>query len=254
VELARHVAKLKPYGVVVLAENVHTHADRLYCERAGCDLLQGTFFCQPELVYNRAMRPNSTAMLQIVAALHDPGVELSEVERLISTDVRLSYRLLHYINSAFFGLRSEIRSIGQALALLGLENLQRWATLTAFVSVDDKPPELTVTALTRARFCERAGLKVPGAIHSELFLLGLFSVIDALMDAPMKDVLGLIPIPEDMRDALISRRGHKGRLLECVTALELGDFERAEAVTRDAGRLYLEALVWANEASEALFG
>ena len=86
-----------------------------------------------------------------------------------------------------------MRSIGHALALLGVENLRHWATLSVLASIDDKPPELTVTALVRARFCELAGDHVPGATPGELFTLGLFSVIDALMDAPIVDVLASIP-------------------------------------------------------------
>ena len=86
-------------------------------------------------------------------------MELQELERLIARDVALSVRLLQYINSAFFGLRCEVTSIGQAIALLGIENLRRWATLTVFASIDGKPAELTITALTRGRFCELAGAR-----------------------------------------------------------------------------------------------
>jgi len=192
-------------------------------------------------------------MLQIMAALQDPTVQLGRLERMISRDVGLSFRLLRYINSAFFGLRFEISSIGQALALLGVENLKRWATLTVLASIDGKPPELTVTALVRARFCECAGEHLSGPRPGELFTLGLFSVIDALMDAPIEDVLELIPFPADMREALIRRTGEKGTLLDCVTALEAGDFERAQRLVPGAGETYVQALMWANQAAGPLF-
>jgi len=193
------------------------------------------------------------AMLQVVAALQDPSVQLHRVEQMISRDVGLSFRLLRYINSAFFGLRFEISSIGQALALLGVENLKRWATLTVLASIDGKPPELTVTALVRARFCERAGDQLAGPRPGELFTLGLFSVIDALMDAPIEDVVEMIPFPPDMREALTRRKGEKGALLDCVTALEVGDFDRAQRLVRGAGELYVDALMWANQAAGPLF-
>ena len=93
-----------------------------------------------------------------------PPCSSRQLERLIGRDVGLSFRLLRYINSAFFGLRFEISSIGQALALLGVENLRRWATLTVLASIDGKPPELTVTALVRARFCELAGEQLPARV------------------------------------------------------------------------------------------
>ncbi len=252
--MSREVARLRQYGVTVLAEKVETHEDHAWCVEQGCDLFQGFFFCQPELVHNRGIVANRASVLDVVAALQDPTVQLAQLERKISRDVALSFRLLRYINSAFFGLRFEISSIGQALALLGVENLRRWATLTVLASVDGKPPELTVTALVRARFCELAGEQLPGPRPGELFTLGLFSVIDALMDAPIEDVVRMIPFPSDMREALVSRAGDKGSLLACVVALEGGDFDRAQKLVRGAGDLYLEALMWANDAAGPLFG
>jgi c-di-GMP phosphodiesterase len=239
--------------MTLLAEKVESHAEHAFCAELGCDLFQGFFFCRPELLHNRGIVANRASMLQIVAALQDPTVQLGQLERMIGRDVGLSFRLLRYINSAFFGLRFEISSIGQALALLGVENLRRWATLTVLASIDGKPPELTVTALVRARFCEQAGEQIAGPRPGELFTLGLFSVIDALMDAPIDEVVGMIPFPSDMCDALIERKGEKGALLNCVTALEAGDFDRAQRLVRGAGDLYVEALMWANEASQALF-
>jgi EAL and modified HD-GYP domain-containing signal transduction protein len=134
----------------------------------------------------------------------------------------------------------------------------RWVcqvqTCRIFASVDDKPSELTVTALIRARFCENAGDRLQGSIRGELFTLGLFSVIDALMDAPIEALLDKIPFPQDMREALITHRGEKGRLLECVTALETGKFDQAQAIVPNAGELYLASLTWANQAADPLFG
>ncbi|HSC04809.1 MAG TPA: HDOD domain-containing protein [Solirubrobacteraceae bacterium] len=251
--MAREVARLKPYGMTILAEKVESHEEHRFCAELGCDLFQGFFFCRPELLHNRGIVANRASMLQIMAALQDPTVQLGQLERMIGRDVGLSFRLLRYINSAFFGLRFEISSIGQALALLGVENLRRWATLTVLASIDGKPPELTVTALVRARFCEQAGVQLPGPRPGELFTLGLFSVIDALMDAPIEEVVGMIPFPSDMRDALVGRKGEKGALLDCVTALEAGDFDRAQRLVRGAGELYVEALMWADDAAGALF-
>jgi c-di-GMP phosphodiesterase len=250
--LAREIARLKPYGVRLLGEKLETHDDYAYCADAGCELFQGYFFCRPELVRDRRVHANRTSLMEVLAALQDPRIELYPLEQMISRDVGLSYRLLRYINSAFFGLRREVRSLGQALALLGVENLRHWAALSVFAGIDDKPAELTVTALLRARFCELAGARCGEAGRSELFTLGLFSVIDALMDTPLDEVLAKIPFPEDMRDALITHRGEKGRLLDCITALEIGDFERARAIVPDAGDLYLECVQWATEAADPL--
>jgi len=252
--LREHVTRVKPYGVKVLAEKLENRRDHAFCATSGCDLFQGYFFCRPQVVRQAGIAANRLALLRVVSALHEPGVELSDVEHLIANDVALSFRLLRYINSAFFGLRGEVRSVGQALALLGIENVRRWATLSVLAGIDDKPAELTITALVRAHFCERAGEQLGIARPAELFTLGMFSVIDALMDAPMNEVLASLPFPADMREALVHHRGEKGLLLECLTMLEAADFDGAKTIVSHAGDLYLESLMWANGAAESLFG
>ena len=250
--VSEQIARLRHHGNLLLGDKLATRPDHDWCAAAGCDLFQGFFFCQPAVVGTRGIAANRLALLQVVAALQDPTVDLDKVEQLIVRDVALSFRMLRYVNSAFFGLRGEVRSIGQALALLGAENVRRWATLSVLASVDDKPTELTVTALIRARFCELAADQLRIAGPGELFTLGLFSVIDGMMDAPMGDVLESLPLADDMRDALIHRSGPMGQLLECVTALEAGDYAAASMLAR-TDELYLTAVIWANTAAESLF-
>src|SRR3954447_12553956 len=222
-DVAADVELLRPYNVTLLAEKVETREDFDRCASLGFKLFQGYFFCKPETMSARGVAPNRAALLQLVAALQDPEIAFPELERLISYDVALSYRLLRYINSAFFGLRREVDSIGRALALLGLENVKRWSTLTIFAGIDEKPREVIVTGLTRARFCELAGpkhfdLKQP----DPLFTLGLFSVIDALMAAPVAEVLPKIPFPPVMPDALVNGARKKGALPDAAVRCERG--------------------------------
>jgi c-di-GMP phosphodiesterase len=252
-QLSEQVERLRPYRAVLLANQLSTRPDQEFCVSAGCELFQGDFFCRPTVVATRGIAANRLTLLQVVAALHAPGIELSAVEQLIARDVALSYRMLRYVNSAFFGVRGDVRSIGQALVLLGIENVRRWATLSVLASIDDKPTELTVTALIRARFCELAGEQLGIASPAELFTLGLFSVIDGMMDAPMHDVVASLPLADDVRDALVLRRGQKGQLLDCVTSLEVGEYG-APTIVAAAGELYLKSLIWANTAAESLFG
>ena len=243
--------RLKAFPGKVLADKVGTQPDHEVCIAVGCDLFQGYFFCRPALVGTRGIAANRLALLQVVAALNDPGIQFSDIEQLVKRDVALSFRLLRYVNSAYYGLRGEVRSIGQALALLGLENVRRWATLSTLASIDNKPTELTLTALIRARFCELAGAKLGIGSSSELFTLGLFSVIDGMMDAPMHDVVSSLPLAEDIREALVQRAGPMGRLLDSVVSLENGEDDGA---LPKAGEIYLDALMWANGVAESLFG
>jgi EAL and modified HD-GYP domain-containing signal transduction protein len=185
--------------------------------------------------------------MRLASALQDPAIELADIERLISEDVGLSYRLLKYINSAYFNLRGQISSLGQAVALLGIEPLRRWATLTTLAEMGDKPRELFVTALIRARFCQLAR-ESQDASPDQLFMLGLFSVLDALTDTSMYSALQNLPLTPTMRDALINHTG-AGRLLDCVLAIEDGNFERASEIVDGAGEHYLNAVVWSNDAA-----
>ena len=134
-----------------------------------------------------------------------------------------------------------------------VDNVRRWATLSVLAGIDDKPTELTVTALVRARFCELAGEPLGIAAPAELFTLGLFSVLDAMMDAPMTDVVASLPLAVEMREALVARKGKRGILLDCVTALETGEISEMPSIVERAGEIYLESLMWASSAAESLF-
>jgi EAL and modified HD-GYP domain-containing signal transduction protein len=194
---------------------------------------------------------NRAVVLGLLAMLHEPDVEIADVQHEVALDVGLSFRLLRYINSAFVGLHYRVSSIGQAVTLLGLKRLEQWASLTVFTSSDDKPPELSVTALVRARFCELAGQLHLGANGSEMFTLGLFSVIDTRFDTPMGELLSELPLAPDLCDALLEHKGRKGEMLECLGALEDGDFDKAEGILPTAAELYISALAWAATANDS---
>ena len=251
-ELARQAFTLRTYELDLVAAKVETQDDFKLATAAGADLFQGFFFCRPHLIGGRRIAPSRIAMLRLASALQDPTIQLADLEHLISGDVALSYRLLKYINSAYFGLRGRISSIKQAVALLGIEPLRRWSTLTVFADVGDKPRELFVTAVIRAHFCQQAGKPQDGP-PAELFTLGLFSVLDALTDTPMRIALQSLPLTPSMRDALIEHTG-PGRLLDCVIAIERGDFDHADEILEDASQYYLDAVAWSNDAGKQLIG
>ncbi len=250
-DVAADIRKLRRFPVTLLAEKVETREEFDRCVDLGFDLFQGYFFCKPEMMEARSVAPNQLSMLQLVAALQNPAIEFDHLENLVARDIALSYRLLRYMNSAFFGLRREVESIGRALRMLGLENVKRWVTLSIFAGVDDKPRELIETALVRARFCELAG----DGDGDQLFTLGLFSVVDALMDAlmdaSMADIVESIPFTEEMRSALVSHEGPKGALLSTAISFERGDFDPP---LDHLAAAYLEALEWATGAAAELFG
>jgi c-di-GMP phosphodiesterase len=247
------VEKLKPARVAAAATNIDAPERQEEAHAAGFDLFRGEFFKKPRSRSVGGIPPSRLTMVRLLAALQDPDIEMSALATLLSQDVGITYRLLRYINSAFFGLRREVTSISHAVALLGLRNVKRWATLMMLADVDHRPRELLTTALVRARFCELAGPYFRESNGDELFTLGLFSVLDALMDTPMTKALRPLPLTEEMVGALTLRSGTQGKVLACALSAERG--ERCEGAPVDAGEfaeLYRNSLEWASESSRAL--
>jgi c-di-GMP phosphodiesterase len=246
------VELLKPYPVAVLAEKVETKEAHDFCKALGCDLFQGFFYQKPELLHERRIELTAGSILQVISALQNKDLQFDELEPLIAHDLPLSLRLLRYINSAFFGLRNEVTSVRHAIVLLGLENVRQWATLTVMGSIEGKTPELTSTALIRARFCELAG-ETFGLDGQSLFTIGMFSLLDAMLDVSLEDVASELPFPNEMRVALLRHAGPMGRILDAATALEGGYFGDAKTLVPNASEFYVQSLLWAQEASGALF-
>jgi EAL and modified HD-GYP domain-containing signal transduction protein len=248
---AEHVKLLEPYGVKILAEKVETREEHDFCTELGCDFFQGFFYQKPEILRERRIELNRGSMFQIISAMQDPSIQLEDLEPLIAHDVPLSLRLLRYLNSAFLGLACEVSSVRQGLILLGIDNVRRWATLTAMTSLEGKTSELTDAALLRARFCELAGVEA-GLDGSEMFTVGLFSLIDAMMDTSLDEVLDNLPFPKAIRAALLHREGRMGEILTAAIALEGGSPAEAGSLVEGANSFFVQSLLWAQEAIATL--
>ena len=248
-ELAEHVTALRRFPVALVAEKVETHEQFAHCQALGFDFYQGYFFARPKLVAGRTMTEDRLSVMQLLAILHNPQSELSDVQGVIQQSVSLSYRLLRYANSAAFNLPREISSIAQATVMLGQRRLRDLATLLALTGMSDKPPELTRTVLARARLC--ASLAPPGRGNADIaFTVGLFSGLDALMDRSLTDLLADLPLAEETRLAVLEQRGPLGQVLAAALALERGDFENVVLDMLDpkpTSQAYLEAVDWANQ-------
>jgi EAL and modified HD-GYP domain-containing signal transduction protein len=181
---------------------------------------------------------------------------MDKLGEIVSRDVGLSYNLLRFVNSAFFSVPRRIESIRDALVLLGLQNVKRWATLMTLANTNDKPHELIVTGLVRARMCELVAVARGEKRESEgYFTIGLFSVVDALMDVSLIELLRQLPFSQEIMDALLNYDGPKGELLHGVLAYERGDFTPLMSLM-PAGTppadFYAQAVEWATDAGGGL--
>lgn len=221
------VERYSKLGKTCLADKVETHEDAEAAKEAGYMLFQGFFYSEPKIEVRRDIPRFKQSYVLFLQELRQPVLDRARIERLISNELSLSVRLLKYMNSCAFGLRQRVSSIGQALVYLGEQPLRRWGSLVAIAGLgDDRPQEIVVTTLTRARFCEllgdQAGMK-PG----EPFLLGLVSCLDALLGRPRDEVLMEMGVSFEIIEALNGSDSGLGKLYAAVCAYEHGDWEQA---------------------------
>ena len=249
--LWQQAGQIQGLGKRLLATGVETHDEFEFCKSLGFDYYQGGFLCQPKQVTKGSVPTNRLAKLALLAELNNPDADFDGLDKLIGRDVGLSYRFLRYINSAFFSLPHKVGSIRQALVLLGISAVKKWATLLAMADIDDKPNELLVTALVRAKMCELAAASRPAREREEFFTTGMFSVVDALLDSPMDVVLASLPLSDEVKGALHRHQGPKGVVLSAVLAYEQARFEDLKALVPPGAstqEMYTESIAWARQA------
>lgn len=247
--LAAHVARLRARPLKLLAEKIETPEMYARCRALDFDYYQGFFFCRPNVVRGERASAGQAAVMRLLAAVLAPGLGLDALARVVNDDVGLSYRLLRLVNAAGHGLARHVGSIQEALVVLGAPALRNWIALIALSRVGGKPHELLVTGLLRARMCEALADGLGRRDCEAFFTTGLLSVLDALMDRPLAELLAELPLADAPRRALLEGAGVMGQVLACVLAYERGEWARVQCPGLDKGRLpaaYLEALEWAD--------
>jgi EAL and modified HD-GYP domain-containing signal transduction protein len=253
---AQLVKQFGPWRCRMLAEKVETQADFMRARDQGFVYFQGFFFRRPEMMSTRDMPANRLNYLRMLQEVSRPDLDLPGLEDLIKADTSVCYRLLRYLNSAVFGFHKEIHSVRHALSLLGERDLRRWVRLVAAVGAgQDKTSDLVLSALVRGRFGELLAPKVPHG-ESDLFLLGLLSLIDAMLEMPMEAVLAKIPLDQATKAVLLGQPSTLSPIFQLVLAHESGDWKTAAALANslqlDAEEIagyYWQAQQWARDLS-----
>jgi c-di-GMP-related signal transduction protein len=238
-----------------IAEKIESEAEMREAQQEGCMLFQGYFFSRPELLSSPRLPQNRLVYLRLLAALQQVPSDLDEVDSLVSSDATLCYRVLRLANSAMQGRLSSVSSVREALLVVGDDSVRRMVTVAlAGVLSGHRPPALVSMALARARFCE---LLAPALSKQpqHLYLLGMLSLLDALLETPMQRILKTLPVHCEMKAALMGQPGTLGSALELVRSLEACDWERCEMLreptelTESAiAAMYVESLRWAANA------
>jgi c-di-GMP-related signal transduction protein len=257
-EQERLLRTYKPRGIALLAEKVETHEEFEWARAAGYDYFQGYFFARPSVIRAQQLPSSKINCLRLLSEMQKPELEYKRLEDLIRVDVALTYKLLRYVNSALFGRQEEIQSIRQALVVVGTDKVRQWVALaTLFILATDKPGELATLSVVRARFCELLIKLVGIRLRDEAFLMGMFSLLDAMLDCPLQEALRSVSLRPDISQALLGTAANENllsRVYRLTRRYEVGDWDETERLAMDlgcpalrVGEAYVEATVWANE-------
>jgi EAL and modified HD-GYP domain-containing signal transduction protein len=246
---------LRRYGVTLLAEKVETAEDVEHARKFGYTYAQGYFFARPEISKGTRSSGLKPHRLQLLRELNGADPDLDVIEELLRHDPSLAFQILRYLNSAAFGLRSRVQSIRQAVFMLGQAGLRTWATVVILADAgSERPLELIVTSVARGRFCELAGMAMGLTDRQhDLSLLGLFSMIDAIVGQPLDTALDAVSLPPDVDAAIRGNPGPMTDVLALAKAYERADWSTVEELVARTGlqaadvpSIYLEAVNWGN--------
>lgn len=250
------VKKYGPWRCRMLAEKVETQEEFLAAKKAGFLYFQGYFFRRPEIMTAHEIPANSINYVRMLTAVSELELDVRLIENLVKGEASLCYRLLRYLNSAAFGFSSEIHSVRHALSILGEREVRRWIRLVATLGAGHgKTTDLVLTALVRARFCELLSSRIDHG-DTDLFLMGMLSMMDTILEIPMRQVLDSLPIDLETKTVLLGGAGRLRPFYQLMLAQESGEWQEVNELS---GQLHLnesevadahwEAMQWARQVS-----
>jgi c-di-GMP-related signal transduction protein len=240
----------------MLAEKVETREEFTAAKKAGFTYFQGYFFRRPEVLQAKEIPASRLNYLRLLSAVSQPELNPREFESMIKHEVSICYRLLRYLNSAAFGIKNEVHSVRHALALLGEREVRRWVRLVATLTIgENRSSELVASAMVRARFCELLAPRIPHG-ESDLFLMGMLSMVDAILEIPMISVLEAIPLDHETKALLLGAPSKLRPLYDLMLARESGNWQSTAECSRILGlsesevaEAFWQAMQWARQIS-----
>ena len=253
--IMRTLKLLSKHKVKLLAEKVETLEEFEQANRLGFRYYQGYFFCKPEKIKIKELSANKAILLHLLAEVVRKDTDINKLHKIIQTDLAITYKLFRFLNSAYFYRLQEVKTIKHAIAYLGEKELRRFIMLMIISELTtDKPGELVRLVLVRAKFCELLGLASPHKEDaSELFVVGLFSLLDTMLDLTMKDILGNLVVSDKVKGALLLTPGRYTNFIKVVIAFERNQSTIFTPLLKELGvdykqvpKCYLTAVNYAN--------
>ncbi len=252
---ADQITALKERGLTLLAEKVETHEQYRLASRLGFDLFQGYFFAKPQVLSTKRLQSNQVLLLKLLARINDPSCDIDELANLVRQDPKLSFKILRFINSAAIGLNRQIQSIKEAVIFIGMNRMRIWATLFVMAGMNAKAREVITTGLIRAQLCHSLTEELKSGEPDSGYSVGLLSILDAILNQPMKELVKDLPFPVEMTDALVYRSGPYGANLNLAMALEQGHVTLPTSNLLPLSKvnsMYLEAMMKTEEIRKEL--
>jgi len=252
--LHQTINQLRAFKVAPVAVKIESHEKLVTCANLGFKLFQGHFLSRPKLVKGKKLETNAATLMQLIQAVNQPDVTPEALEALIIQDPVLTFKMLRIVNSAAYSLVRKVESITDAVVLLGMEQIRRWATLITMTEHKDKPEELSRALLIRGRMCEEIATKQGLASPGSYFMAGMMSGLHAVLDIEQSAMLQEVPIADDIRDAIVDFQGPIGEVLKNTINYENGDWDKLPG--NFDGQLYescyTSGLNWAQESMQAM--
>jgi EAL and modified HD-GYP domain-containing signal transduction protein len=241
-QLVEHVHVLRKQPILLIAEKIESEAQLDFCRQLRFDLFQGYYLRQPDLLRGKRLKTDRLSAFKLLSECQNPNASIASISAIIAIDVSLTYSLLRMANSALFGGVSEVKSIPQAVTRLGINRVIGLAAILSLASDADCPKGYLEHALQRGYMCELLATMEHVDAPASCFLVGLLSSLDAIMQAPLSDIVAQLPLTSTVRDALLNYAGEIGQVLRAVLAYEAGDWNTV--LTSDMSENSLRSAYW----------
>ncbi len=255
-EIARDFQNLEHFKGDLLAEKIEEKAQYEYCNSLGFKLFQGYFLNKPEIIKGKDICPNKVNLLQLLAKFQNPDIEFFDVENLIITDPKLSYRILLIANSAAVNMGKKVDSISEALIRLGLKQIKAWVSLLMLSKLEEVPMDLLEIAIIRSKMCEILARKTALVDPDTGYTVGLVSSLEAILKISLQDILMNMNLSDDINKAINEYAGPLGTIIKLVLALEKADFSEinlSQLTDNDVSSIYCESLMYARRLTAELY-
>ena len=246
--LSEHVENLKQHNVTLLAQKIESYDEFERCKDLGFEMFQGYFFARPQLVKGRKLEQNDLAILELLGALSNDDSSFEDLEAIIQKDPELTLGILRIVNSSRFRRVRSISRVSEAVAMIGLQELKKWALLISMQKSSEKPGELLSLILQKAKMCELAAPLYNNIDRSSAFMVGVLSGVEALLDLPLQVILTQLPIDVDLKHALTGVKNSLGGMLKDVDNYIQGDWDTLNSnQCQQLNICYDQALTWTQE-------